>query len=87
MHGAREPWDSANPTMKPAFRIFHYRDDGINDLSCSEKIGTLLRQHGYPEVAAFLPNGDGRRSLGNHLWRDDYNRPILEFFTGQIRRK
>lgn len=81
-----KPWDSALPKEKPAFRIFHHEDDGINDLSCSEKVGELLRQHGYPEMPAFLLHGDGRRSLANHLWQDAYNRPILEFFTSQLTR-
>jgi len=78
-----KPWDSARPLVKPTFRIFHHENDGINDLSCSEKVGKLLRQHGYPEVPALLLRG-GQRSLVNHLWQDAYNRPILEFFSSQF---
>jgi hypothetical protein len=73
-------------STKPAFRIFHHKFDGINDMSCSEKVATLLRQRGYPEVPAYVLIGDGRRSLDNHLWQEDYNRPLLEFFTGQLRK-
>lgn len=81
-------WDSARPAVKPTFRIFHHEMDGINDLSCSEKVGKLLRQHGYPGSSDFLLRG-GRRSLANHLWQDAYNRPILDFFSNQpdVRKK
>lgn len=78
-----KPWDSARPAVKPAFRIFHHAQDGINDRSCSEKAGTLLRQHGYPGPADFVLRG-GRRSLANHLWQDAYNRPLLDFFSSQV---
>ncbi len=78
-----KPWDSARPAVKPAFRIFHHEQDGINDRSCSEKAGTLLRQHGYPGPPDFVLRG-GRRSLANHLWQDAYNRPLLDFFSSQL---
>lgn len=77
-------WDGADVSTKPPYRIFHHKYDGINDTSCSEKVAALLRQCGYPEVPAYVLIGDGRRSLDNHLWQDDYNRPLLEFFTGQL---
>ncbi len=76
-------WDSASPAVKPAFRIFHHEMDGINDISCSEKVDTLLRQRGYPGSPDFLLRG-GRRGLANHLWQDVYNRPLLDFFSGQL---
>ena len=82
-----KPWDGTDIPTKPTFRAFRHRYDGINDPSCGEKIATLLRQRGYPEVPAMVLTGDGRRSLANHLWQDDYNRPLLEFFTSQLRRK
>lgn len=76
-------WDSANPATLPAFRIFRHAMDGINDSSCSEKVGALLRQKGYPGAPDFVLQG-GRRSLGNHLWQDAYNRPLLDFFASQL---
>lgn len=80
------PWDDSGSLQKPAFRAFHHRYDGVNDLSCTEKAIALLRDHGYPEVPSFLLDGDKHRSLGNHLWQDDYNEPLLEFFVTQLRR-
>lgn len=80
-----KPWESMNPPVKPAFRVFHHEDDGINDRSCAEKVVRQLRAHGYREVPAFWLRGDARRSLANHLWQDAYNVPILEFFSGQLR--
>jgi hypothetical protein len=82
-----KPWDGAGTRRKPIFRIFHHAYDGINDRSCGDKVAALLRRHGYPEEPAFRLIGDQRRSLANHLWLDEYNRPILEFFSDQLREK
>ena len=65
--------------------MFHHKYDGIDDLTCNEKVRKNLRERGYPEAPAFLLTGDGRRSIGNHLWQDDYNQLLLEFFTSQLR--
>lgn len=78
-----KPWESAHPAVKPPFRLFYHERDGINDFSCSEKVGRLLRLHGYPGAPDFVLRG-GRRSLRNHLWQDGYNHPILEFFSGRL---
>ena len=83
MYAREKPWDSASPSSRPLFRIFHHENDGINDFSCAEKAMTQLRLHGYPEAPAFVLRG-GQRSLANHLWRDDYNRPMLDFFTSAL---
>lgn len=77
-------WDSTNTSQKPIFRIFHHAHDGINDRSCSEKVATQLRQHGYREAPAFLVDSNQHRSLNNHLWLDEYNQPLLDFFTSQL---
>ena len=78
------PWGTTHQKTKPAFRIFHHEKDGIHDLSCSEKVDGLLRQHGYSGEPAFLLKEDRNRNLANHLWQNTYNRPILEFFTRQL---
>lgn len=77
-------WDSARPAIKPAFRIFRHAMDGINDSSCSEKVGALLRHNGYPGEPDFVLQG-GRRSLANHLWQEEYNRAVLEFFASRLK--
>ncbi|MEE9911099.1 MAG: hypothetical protein K4571_05180 [Deltaproteobacteria bacterium] len=82
-----KPWDGADAAAKPVFRIFRHKYDGVHDRSCTEKVAALLRRHGYPEEPAFELIGDERRSLENHLWQDDYNQPLLEFFTGRLRKK
>ena len=51
-----KPWDGANLTRKPTFRMFYHRKDGVNDRSCAEKAAVHLREHGYPEVPAFQLN-------------------------------
>lgn len=78
-------WDDGGARRKPTYRLFHHQMDGVNDASCAEKAGRQLRRHGYLGEPDFLLRG-GRRSLRNHLWQDDYNRPILEFFTRQLDR-
>lgn len=78
------PWESTFPKTKPAFRTFKHEKDGINDLSCSEKVDSLLRRHGYVGEPAFLLKDEGPRSLANHLWQDAYNQPILDFFARQL---
>ncbi|WP_324260358.1 hypothetical protein U4960_09235 [Altererythrobacter sp. H2] len=77
------PWDDGGAKAKPAYRLFHHEMDGINDASCAEKAGRQLRAHGYPGEPDFLLKG-GRRSLMNHLWQDEYNQPILDFFARQL---
>lgn len=77
-----KPWDSAQPAVMPFFRMFRHEEDGINDQSCGQKISKLLREHGYQGLPDFVLHG-GRRSLQHHLWQDEYNRPILDFFSGR----
>lgn len=74
------PWDVADGGRRPAFRLFRHAEDGVNDQSCSEKIGRQLRERGYRGEPDFVLTG-GSRSLANHLWLDAYNRPILDFFS------
>lgn len=81
-----KPWESMHPVRRPAFRAFHHEDDGVNDLSCVEKVISGLRERGYREVPAFRVRGSGRRSVAAHLWLDAYNGPLLEFFASQLAR-
>lgn len=76
-------WDGGDARPKPAFRIFRHEEDGINDRSCGEKIGQLLRERGYRGAPDFVLQG-GSRSLANHLWLDAYSRPILDFFATEL---
>jgi hypothetical protein len=80
-------WESANPIVKPAFRIFHHKHDGVHDASCCDKVDRLLRSHGYISEKEFLLDDDQQRSLANHLWQEAYNRPLLDFFKNQINKK
>lgn len=80
-------WESMNPSVKPAFRIFHHKNDGVNDRSCCAKVDKLLRSHGYPGATEFLLDDGQPRGLASHLWQEAYNRPLLEFFTSQIIKK
>ncbi len=79
-----KPWDIGPGKTRPAFRLFRHAEDGINDQSCSEKIGRQLRERGYRGAPDFVLTG-GQRSLANHLWLDAYNRPILDFFSDALK--
>ncbi|GEM_PF-1426997 len=79
-----KPWESAKPAVKPAFRRVAHEDDGLNDITCSHKVGQQLRVHGYAEEPAVIVNSRGRRDLASHFWLDVYHQPILEFFTRQL---
>lgn len=77
-------WDGATSTPKPAFRQFHHAQDGINDRSCVGKVRAQLLAHGYPEETPFMLDG-GSRSVDAHYWLNEYNAPLLAFFTSRLR--
>lgn len=86
--GADDPNESAWPASaapRPVFKQFHHAGDGIVDRSCFEKARRQLIRHGFRDAGAFLLAGRGERTLLNHLWQDEYNAPILDFFAAEAR--
>lgn len=79
-----QPWEAETTAARPGFRAFHHENDGINDLSCMEKVSDQLVRHGYPRSPALRLTG-GQRSADLHYWLDAYNQPMLEFFAGFVR--
>lgn len=79
-----KPWDGAALAARPPWRVFHHVQDGINDVSCVEKLRGQLRARGYPESAPFVLDV-GLRSADAHAWQDDYNQPLLDFFSSHLR--
>ena len=79
-----KPWDGAAGTARPAWRAFHHLNDGINDLSCVEKVRGQLSARGYPQTPPFTLQG-GVRSAEAHPWQDDYKQPLLDFFAARLR--
>ena len=79
-----QPWDGATLGPKPAFRVFHHAQDGINDRSCVDKVRRQLVARGYPEAPPFMLDG-GSRNADVHYWLDDYNTPLLAYFGSQRR--
>lgn len=71
------PWPVQSGKML-RFKQFHHERDGVCDVSCFEKSRQLLIQRGYRDDGAFLLRG-GRRSVWNHFWQGDYNRPLLDY--------
>lgn len=73
-------WPIAKGGAKPPFKQFHHELDSGVDPSCMQKAGRLLRQNGYPDDGCMLLQGFGKKRLIFHLWRPDYNQPMLDFF-------
>lgn len=73
------PWPQPASSKKPIFKLFHHRQDGINDFSCNERVRAQLLAHGFEEDGRFVLEGGWRR-LVNHFWLDRYNAPLLDFF-------
>jgi hypothetical protein len=61
------------------FKLFYHSGDGVLDISCKEKLQRLLVDHGYMDAGSFVLKGGGRRIL-NHFWKEEYNKPLIEFF-------
>lgn len=80
------PNEKPSPTMRgnaiPVFKQFHHKGDAIIDYSCMKKAQTLLRQQGYIDDGAYLM-GSSKRRVVNHLWQDDYNDEMIDFFKSQ----
>ena len=75
------PWPNTASAKKPVFKLFYHEKDGIHDFSCNERVRKQLLAHGFPEEARYLAKAWGRHRLVYHFWRDEYNEPILDFFT------
>lgn len=74
-------WSDGGARIKPVFRVFHHKFDGINNPSCAEKIDKQLLAHGYRQISAYWLDDNSHPSLRNHLWQDEYNQPLLDFFS------
>ena len=75
---AREP-DLAPADPLPHVKQLHHENDGIVDLSCMQKNTRRLRARGHRVEAPYLARGGRRRALV-HLWREEYNAEIVDFF-------
>lgn len=74
-----KPWKSAG--SQTPFKLFYHEGDGVDDISCKEKIQRLLVAHGYKDGGSFVINDAGIKRIINHFWMEEYNQPILEFFA------
>ncbi len=77
-------WDGAALAARPPWKSFHHVEDGIHDLTCVDKLRTQLQARGYPELAPLRLQG-GTRAAQYHYWLDDYNQPLLDFFSSRLR--
>jgi hypothetical protein len=79
-----KPWD-ARAGAKPPFKLFHHEKDGVNDMSCNDKVWKQLVAHGYPDAGRFILRDSARRRLVHHFWQRDYAQPMLDFFKSFAR--
>lgn len=77
------PWVSQNPAVKPAFKQFHHRQDGIVDYSCAQKANLTIRAAGYTDAGAYVLDTGGAKDVFNHLWLHSYNQPLIDFFRSR----
>lgn len=77
------PWESQNPSVKPAFRQFHHQKDGIVDYSCAQKTNLTIRAAGYPDSGAYVVDAAGAKNALYHLWLHSYNQPLIDFFKSR----
>ncbi len=75
-------WPKARTKFKSSFKQFHHKGDAIVDFSCMKKSQKLLQQHGYRNSGAYVIDSSKRR-VDNHLWQEDYNDAIIDFFKSQ----
>ena len=75
-----QSWQSSDPASKPAFKQFHNEKDIGVDISCMQKAGKLLREHGYKDDGAFIKKDAGQKRIWKHFWLNAYNQPIIQFF-------
>lgn len=65
---------------KPYFKQFHHEGDlGVN-IACMKKANNLLVQHGYKDDEAFIITDTDGKSILDHFWHEQYNKPLIEFF-------
>lgn len=77
-------WDRSAGGARPPFRQFHHEQDGIHDLSCVEKAAARLVANGFAQTPALRLTASTRQAV-LHFWLDDYNQPMLDFFSSFVR--
>jgi poly(3-hydroxybutyrate) depolymerase len=66
---------------RPPFKQFHNEADGIVDISCMRKATAMLISNGFAANPPYIIPKRGNRDPFKHLWLNDYNLPLLEFFA------
>ncbi len=77
-------WPKAGSSKMPPFKQFQDASDGIVDLSCMKRAEKMLDKQGYPDRGAFIIPYAGKKDVFKHLWQDEYNEPILDFFESEV---
>ena len=80
-------WPATCGAEKLSFKQFHHQGDGACDISVMKKARRQLVKHGYKDDGAFILKHTGRRRILHHFWREEYNRPLLEFFKRYANRR
>lgn len=76
------PWPGS-AGRRPPFKQFHHAGDGIVDVSCMRKATVMLERNGFAPSEPHVIPRRGRKDVFKHLWLDDYNAPLLDFFASQ----
>lgn len=79
----REATWPATQGRRPPFKQFQHEADGIVDISCMRKATTMLERNGFPTSQPYVIPARGRKDPFKHLWLEEYNAPLLDFFASQ----
>lgn len=83
---SREAKWPAPKGSRPSFRQFQNEADGIVDISCMRKTTAMLERNGFRGTDPFVIPARGKKDPFKHLWLEDYNAPLLDFFAGQAKK-
>jgi dienelactone hydrolase len=73
-------WPITDIKVKPKFKQFQHKGDGLVDISCMKKAQKLLIRHGYSDDGPFILTDTEGKSIRKHFWMREYNKPMIEFF-------
>lgn len=73
-------WETTSPSVKPQFIQINHVYDGVVDISCGNKLNTILGQKGYTGTLVSATGGGPPKNDTLHYWFAVYNQVILNFF-------
>lgn len=70
---------TTSPAWRPRAKLL-YHDLDVLDRSCKTKVHDILTAASYPIDREYRIVATGAKSVTHHLWKEEYNYPVIEFF-------